>query len=232
MTASHIEVPARESVPGLWVDYGTLAGYLTRANIEGFYNWFKLVLQPYGADRDGAPYTWVAVNEGNGYRPEVETGRRVRNAGAQGLNFHRENESFAFGEDHHVWTTSGFNVHDDYGVWGIAVGKTDEPTGYRSEEPRFAVYVEAKVRNSLWTVTFRHRAPAGFRMYWTIAMEPDPVKVETRPVEVDGYTHVAEVSIDGVGTLTANYDRKRPAVGGWDFVTDDENLAWTLYEKI
>jgi hypothetical protein len=190
------------------------------------------VLQPYGADRDGAPYTWVAVNEGNGYRPEVETGRRVRNAGAQGLNFHRENESFAFGEDHHVWTTSGFNVHDDYGVWGIAVGKTDEPTGYRSEEPRFAVYVEAKVRNSLWTVTFRHRAPAGFRMYWTIAMEPDPVKVETRPVEVDGYTHVAEVSIDGVGTLTANYDRKRPAVGGWDFVTDDENLAWTLYEKI
>jgi hypothetical protein len=61
---------------------------------------------------------------------------------------------------------------------------------------------------------------------------PDPVKVETRPLEIDGYTHVAEVNIDGVGTLTANYNRKRPAVGGWSFETDDENLPWTLYEGV
>jgi hypothetical protein len=232
MSATRIEAPERESVPGLWVDYGTLAGYLTRANIEGFYNWFKQVLQPYGAERDGAPYTWVAVNEGGGYRPEVETGRRVRNAGTQGMSFHREGDKFVFGGDH-VQTTSGFTVHDDYGVWGISVSAHDEPEkGYGSEEPKYAVYVEAKLRNSLWTVTFRHRVPAGYRVFWTIAMEPDPVKVETRPLEIDGYTHVAEVNIDGVGTLTANYNRKRPAVGGWSFETDDENLPWTLYEGV
>lgn len=154
-----IFLPEKEEIPGLYVSYYQVSGYLNPDNIDGFAQWMRSVLLPNGEPK---PYTWVAVNEFFGYKPEVRVNQYVTP------------ESTRDGEGVKIYDGDlpGFSVADTYGVWDIHVSERDRIKGYNNPEPKFATYVEAEYRNG-WNVTFRHRAPAGYRLFWTIAMQEE-----------------------------------------------------------
>jgi len=122
------------------------SGLLTLANYEAVADRLRMMLS-------GRSYTWVACNEGIGnYRPEVRSGMRVEKVTAELLS-----------ADHgHI------TVLDTYGVWGLSACWRDQ-----SDPNRRGVFVAFE--HGRYGEVFRaeHYAPAGYRLYWAAAVEPE-----------------------------------------------------------
>lgn len=123
-------------------------GYLTVENAEAVADRIRLLIG------DGQRYTWVATNEESGLRPQVRTSQVAREIHV---------------EDGHVW------VNDSYGLWGILTGAAD-----REAAQRLPVDSNDLVRLHFApdSLEIQHRAPAGVRLFWVIALEnmsPSPI---------------------------------------------------------
>lgn len=102
---------------------------------------------------DGQPYTWVAVNEGRRYKPEVRTGQKAS-------KIHANRKPL---DDGKPW--AHFFVADTYGSWGLHTRESDSEV--RDLPTREQVYLDFE-RDQL---TISHHAPVGSRLYWVVALE-------------------------------------------------------------
>ena len=118
------------------------SGKLTVHNIEDVADRIWRVIE-------GKPYTFVANNEAHGgLRPEV----RVAQQASKIRTWYEEEKKFG-----------GFHVDDSYGVWGCSTNAQDDAYEPAGENP----YIEITDTR----IEIRHRAPAGHKLYWVIAVE-------------------------------------------------------------
>jgi hypothetical protein len=128
------------------------SGYLTLDNFEAVADRLRKLL-------DGHPYTWVACNEGFGYRPEVRPGLLMEKVAATLL-----------APDHgHI------TVADTYGVWGLSAHWPTRADAYAAgsydEAIKRGAHVAFKSDRYGEQFSAEHFAPTGSRLYWTVAVE-------------------------------------------------------------
>lgn len=117
-------------------------GMLTTENIEAVVNLLKQLLE-------GKRYTFVTCNESFRFKPEVRTGQRLTGD----FKIYRD-ESLNY---------AGFNVGDSYGMWGCSTNTNEARYDHTFQNPYFSFE---------WhKVTITHRAPAGYLLYWCLAVE-------------------------------------------------------------
>lgn len=129
-------------------------GYLTLENFQAIADRIRRLLE----DRT---YTWVACNEGLGnYRPEVRTGQRASKV-----------EASLLAPDH-----GHLKVCDSYGVWGMSTSLPTMGDAYalRSHDAAAnrGAYLVFESNRFGQQLAIEHFAPAGYRLYWTVAVEP------------------------------------------------------------
>lgn len=121
-------------------------GNLTIDNIEQVVGLLRKLLA-------GKKYTFVSVNEYFGYKPEVRTGQEIEPQKAT----NKDAFSFWYDKDNAPPLYAGFNVVDTHGVWGLSTSATEQP------------YLRFE-----WNkVAIEHKAPAGHKMFWVVAVEGD-----------------------------------------------------------
>jgi len=97
---------------------------------------------------EGKLYTFVANSECDGLRPEVYVTQQ-----ASEIRTWSDNEK----------KNSGFYIYDSYGSWGCSTNAQDDAAEPGEENP----YIEiSDIR-----IDIRHRAAAGHKLYWVIAVE-------------------------------------------------------------
>jgi hypothetical protein len=150
-------------------------GHLTLEN-------FDAVAERITAMLTGARFTWVACNSGLGdYFPEVRTGQRMEK-----LTVH-DRKTYEDGSTH-----AHLTVCDTYGVWGLSTSVPDGKAAYERRERAWKAAGEDERRTGEWEdkrltqvkiergrydagrIEITHFAPAGHRLYWVIAVEPEP----------------------------------------------------------
>lgn len=94
-------------------------------------------------------YTFVAVNEGRNYEPDVDTGRTLRKDGVDVARYESGGASIF--------------VHDSWGVLPISAGVSDD----YDPDVRRGAYVVVTLRQ----VSIKHRAPIGHLLYWSFTLE-------------------------------------------------------------
>lgn len=126
-------------------------GYLTMENLDAVADRIRRMLDA------GQRYTWVAVNEGRGYKPEVRTGQVAMKVEAWRL------ETGSSGEPY-----GGITVNDTYGTWGIHTTAIDQRAAQKqvSRDKAFIHIEHGQIR-------VEHYAPAGHRLRWVAALEVD-----------------------------------------------------------
>lgn len=107
---------------------------------------------------DGQPYTWVAVNEAFGLRPDVRAGMVAEKVTVRG------------GADEDT-PAKYLTVADTYGVWGIDTSARTEADA-RDGGKLNNVYLHFETNQWGDKLTIEHYAPAGHRMCWVIAVHP------------------------------------------------------------
>lgn len=124
-------------------------GYLTLENLDAAADRIRQMLG------NGQRYTWVAVNEGLGYRPEVRTGQVAESVEAYRLE--------ANGHAH-----GGVKVVDTYGIWAAHTNVADQAEaaarGGADEALAYLVISHNKIE-------IEHFAPAGYHLRWVVALE-------------------------------------------------------------
>lgn len=130
-------------------------GMLTTSNIHEVVERLRGLLT-------GRTYTFVAVNEGLGFVPDV----RVRCTLTNG----KSGEPFSvWGKDGHA----GFNVCDTGGVWGCTTSLANEAAYDPEFRNPYLVFNGDRVTiQHRDRVTIQHRAPAGHRLIWAVVAEP------------------------------------------------------------
>ncbi len=119
-------------------------GNLTAENIEAFTERLREMLV-------GKSFTFVSVNEGQGWRPEVRVGQRLKPGhGDDGITLYPPKD-----EERPDWRH--MTVHDTYGSWGFQTGGEDKPTYFFFDGPN--------------RLLVEHYASAGWKMYWSITVE-------------------------------------------------------------
>lgn len=121
------------------------SGYLCHDTAEQIADAFRQVL-------DGKEFTFVAVNEGHGYRPEVRPNCRVK-------------EPISVGRygDGGRYVVVRFNQHDYTSVITTAAQSQFDASKSKQPGPDWR-YVHVTDRG----IEIEHYAPAGFRLYWTL----------------------------------------------------------------
>lgn len=127
------------------------SGYLTLENFEAVAARLRTML-------DGRPYTWVACNEGFGYRPEVRPGLRMDKV-----------EANLLAPDH-----GHLMVRDSYGVWGLSTSWPTRTAVYESgvtcdEAVKRGPHVGFKSDRYGEQFSAEHFALIGARLFWTVA---------------------------------------------------------------
>lgn len=123
-------------------------GYLTTVNIEQVAGLLRQLLE-------GKKFTSVHSNEGCGFRPEVRTGQTLKTA---------KNEP-AITVYHHE-AVAALTLRDSYGVWSCQTTLTEDVEKEECRDPYFEFE-----RNK---VTIIDWAPAGWKIYHVLAVEPPP----------------------------------------------------------
>lgn len=108
---------------------------------------------------DGQPYTWVAVNEAFGQRPEVRAGMVAEKVVVRGSS---TDEGAP---------TLYLTVVDTYGVWGIDTSARTEAEA-RDGGKLNNVYLHFETNQWGDKLTIEHYAPGGQRLCWVIAVHP------------------------------------------------------------
>jgi len=144
-------------------------GYLTLENYAAVGERLRALLT-------GKRYTFVAVNSGSDYRPEVRTGLELRD---NGLTVHDPEDDGQF---------ASINVSDTYGVWGIHVFDvpTSQQDGYECRNAAWDKASDEDKRGWQWQdkrltylhfkwdrIEIEHFAMAGHRIVWVAVVEPD-----------------------------------------------------------
>lgn len=125
-------------------------GYLTTENADAVAKRLQAMLV-------GKRYTFVAVNEYLGYRPEVRTSQRLKPG-----NRAKDN-----GTGINVWSDdgrTGITVDDTYGVWGVSTSASTE-----KDFDKYTPFLDFTDHQ----VQIHHLAPAGHQLMWVIAVEDD-----------------------------------------------------------
>jgi hypothetical protein len=149
-------------------------GYLTLENFDAVAERIKAMLT-------GVRYTWVACNSGlRDYFPEVRTGQQMDKLTLSGRKTYED------GPHAHL------SVCDSYGVWGLSTSIADDKAAYRRRDEAWAAAGEEARASGTWEdkrltwvkidrgrydagrIEITHYAPAGYRLYWVIAVEPEP----------------------------------------------------------
>lgn len=153
-------------------------GYLTLENFDAIAARVRALLE-------GRRYTWVSCNEGlRDFFPEVRTGQEMEK-----LVIHDRSD---LGDG---VTMAHFTVCDTYGVWGLdttvadqraaeqkrkaAWDSANEAGRRRRAENRGLTYVHfTRGRYDQGRIEIQHHNGYGDRLYWVIAVEPDPTEGE------------------------------------------------------
>lgn len=108
----------------------------------------------------GQRYTWVAVNEYFGDRPEVRTGQVAKEVRQDVSGPYDDGERCA-----HII------VSDTYGSWGLHTGaaSTTHARQMRDADERDWVLLEFTCNK----IVMQHHAPAGNRLFWVVAVEDE-----------------------------------------------------------
>lgn len=145
-------------------------GYLTLENLEAVTARFRSLL-------DGQRYTWVACNSGlRHYFPEVRTGQQLRGRGVTTYRDDGEGDGEPF---------AGITVPDTYGAWGLHTSVLDQRTARGRRHAAFEKATGEQKRTDTWDdqrltylhikhdrIEIEHFAPAGYRLYWVVTVEP------------------------------------------------------------
>jgi hypothetical protein len=142
-------------------------GYLTLENYEAVAQRLRELLA-------GHRYTFVAVNSGSDYRPEVRTGMELRSYGIRShLNDDRTFASIGVADTYGSWGLHAFEVADQKAAherrnaaWAKA--SEDDRRGWQWQDKRLT---HAHIKHDRLEVEFF--AIAGFRVYWTAVVEPE-----------------------------------------------------------
>lgn len=141
--------PGKQSEPSRVLNRPNWHGTLTVHNIADVVTRLHRLL-------DGKRYVWVATNEifGPAARPEVRFERLAPEKSSNGDSIVTHFED----PDH-----KGFTVVDTYGIWGLWTSSKDEHD-YNDYKDPYIVF-------GCNRVTIEHRAPAGHRLTWVIAVD-------------------------------------------------------------
>ena len=101
-------------------------------------------------------YTFVACNEFFDFKPEVRTGQELKEDNPV---------SYWIDENNNPPLHAGFNVNDSYGVWGLSTSQKENKYDNEFNAP-YVVFDYNQIKITL-------RAPAGHKIYWTVALEND-----------------------------------------------------------
>lgn len=124
-------------------------GYLTLANLDAVADRIRAMIG------DGQPYTWVAVNEGLDYKPEVRTSQVATKVEPYRLE--------TGGEPH-----GGVTVVGGYGIWSVHTDVADQAEARtRDGKDKRLAYLQI-TRDE---IRVNHYAPAGYRLCWVAALE-------------------------------------------------------------
>lgn len=126
-------------------------GYLTLENLDAVADRIRRMIG------DGQPYTWVAVNEGFDYKPEVRTSQIATNVEAYRLETN--------GKPH-----GDITVVDTYGIWSVHTDVADQ-TEVRAQLGNERARELAYLTFSHNLIRVQHSAPAGYRLHWVAALE-------------------------------------------------------------
>lgn len=128
------------------------SGYLTIENGEAVTERIRSLIG------GGQRYTFVAVNDLFGDRPEVRTSQTAKSV----------EHSFSGPYDDGSRCVH-LTVPDTYGVWGLHTGAADADAARRMRDDDRRDWVFLEFTHGKLAIT--HYAPSGNRLFWTIAVE-------------------------------------------------------------
>jgi hypothetical protein len=127
------------------------SGYLALDNAHAVADRIKSMIG------SGQRYTWVAVNEYFGHKPEVRTSQV-----ATKVDFENDLQH----EDGSPW--AHLTVVDTYGIWGLSTDAADEAAAAEAAKRDRTVLTFERRK-----VTIELYAPAGNHMWWVVALEDE-----------------------------------------------------------
>lgn len=127
-------------------------GMLTVNNVEQVADLLRQLLT-------GKRYTFVAVNEFYGFKPEVRTSQKLK------PKINSSNPINVYYDDTGAKRFAGFSVSDSYGVWSFSTNLQEDQDDPGSKNPHFSFEWDK--------VTIIFRLSGGNLVYWVAAVEKE-----------------------------------------------------------